>query len=185
MDVRNRTKSRYRGWLVAGVLALSIVLWLQGLLSSQIYDPKVRLAKQTAAILARDAGAERTTEVELARAYWLRYEDVRTHPIYGEDGPLGITGAGEHYRHHGRREGRIYAPVAAGEDPERERLLAEAYWHRYPEIADSQIWGRKSALGILGPRDHYRYIGSRRKMLWGIPETEAVRPPQTIPRKPN
>lgn len=41
------------------------------------------------------------------------------------------------------------------------------------------------ALGILGPRDHYRYIGSRRKMLWGIPETEAVRPPQTIPRKPN
>ena len=173
----NNVKSRYDIWIVAGVLSLSIILWLQGLLSSQIFDPQVRLAKNKAATLARDAGANRATEVLLARGYWLRYKDVRIHPIYGENGPLGITGAGEHYRHHGRLEGRIYAPVAEAEDPEDERLLAEAYWHRYPEIADSQIWGRKSALGIRGPRDHYRFVGRKRKLIWGIPETEAVREP--------
>mgnify|MGYP001815005776 FL=1 len=160
-----------KGWLVAGLLSLSLVLWLHGLLSSQIYNPEVHIPLRKAAALHRDNAAAHTDELELAKAYWLRYTDVRTHPFFGEEGPLGITGAREHYRQHGRREGRIYELVAEGEDPEQERILAEAYWSRYPDIAASRIWGRTSALGIRGPRDHYRFIGRQQKLIWGSSET--------------
>ncbi len=166
----NLTSSRHRGWLVAGFLSLSLILWLHGLLSSQIFDPAVHNPRRKAAALLRDAAAHRTDDLQLAKAYWLRYSDIRTHPFFGEDGPLGISGAIEHYRQHGRREGRIYGLVAEVEDPEQERRLAEAYWRRYPDIAASQIWGRTSTLGIRCPRDHYRYIGRHQKFIWGSPE---------------
>jgi hypothetical protein len=162
---------KYNGWLVAGFLALSLILWLHGLLSTQIFDPAVHIPQQKAAALLRDAAAQRADEVQLARDYWLRYSDVRTHAFFGENGPLGISGAKEHFRQHGRREGRIYGLVAEVEDSERERLLAEAYWSRYPDIAASRIWGKASALGIRGPRDHYHYIGRHQKLIWGILET--------------
>ncbi len=166
-----KTTHKQKSWLVAGLLSLSLILWLHGLLSSQIYNPAVHVPLRKAAALLRDNGAKSAEELEVARAYWLRYTDVRTHPFFGEEGPLGITGAMEHYRQHGRREGRIYELVAEVEDPEQERILAEAYWGRYPDIAASSIWGRTSTLGIRGPRDHYRYIGRQQKMIWGSAET--------------
>ncbi|MBT8353391.1 MAG: hypothetical protein KJO60_02645 [Desulfofustis sp.] len=166
-----RTTNRLNGWLVIGLLSLSLILWLHGLLSSQIYDPEVYTPLRKSAALLRDNAAKHTEELELAKAYWLRYTDVRTHSFFGEEGPLGIAGAREHYLQHGRREGRIYERVAEVEDPEKERILAEAYWRRYPDIAVSRIWGRTSALGIRGPRDHYRYIGRQQKLTWGSPET--------------
>ena len=166
-----RTTNRYNGWLVAGLLALSLILWLHGLLSSQIFDPAVHIPQRQAAALLRNAAAQRASDVQLARDYWLRYPDVRTHPFFGEDGPLGTTGAREHYRQHGRREGRIYGLVAEVEDTRQERLLAEAYWKRYPDIAASRIWGKAGALGIRGPRDHYTYIGRHQKLIWGSLET--------------
>ena len=104
----NVTSSTHRGWLVGALLSLSLILWLHGLLSSQIYKPAVHIPKRKAAALLRDAAAHHTEDLQLAKAYWLRYTDVRTHPFFGEDGPLGITGAIEHYRQHGRREGRIF-----------------------------------------------------------------------------
>ena len=175
------TQHRTRAITVIGFLSLSIILWLQGLLSSQIFNPEIHIPKRKAAALLREGAVDRTREVQLARAYWLRYKDVRTDPFFGEDGPLGLTGAGEHYRQHGRREGRIYGPVAEGLDPEQERLLAEAYWQRYPDIAKSQIWGRKSALGIRGPRDHYRYIGKYRMLVWGTPGVDLESQPEANP----
>lgn len=154
-------------WIVAGVLVLSVIAWLHGLFSSQIFNPEIVAQKRQAAALLRGAKEQRSTEVELARAYWLRYEDIRNHFLFGESGLLGISGASEHYRQHGRHEGRIYGPISDPADPGKERILAEAYWSRYPEVAKSQVWGRKSALGIRGPRDHYRYIGRRQNLIWG------------------
>ena len=166
-----KTTRTQKNWLVAGLLSLSLILWLHGLLNSQIYNPEVHVPLRKAAALLRDNATRSADELELAKAYWLRYTDVKTHPFFGEEGPLGLTGAMEHYRQHGRREGRIYELVAEVEDPEQEHILAEAYWRRYPDIAASRIWGRTSALGIRGPRDHYRYIGRQQKMIWGSSET--------------
>ena len=181
----NAPGNKYRTLIVGAVLSLSLVFWLQGLLSSQIHDPRVHIPKRKAAALLRDGGSDHAAEAQLARAYWLRYEDIRTDPFFGESGLLGIYGAGEHYQQHGRLEGRIYGLIAEGEDPERERLLAEAYWRRYPAVASSPIWGRSGALGLLGPRDHYRYIGRHRKMIWGVAEQDPGSGPEAISNQPN
>ena len=172
-----KSEHRARLVIVIGFLSLSIILWLHGLLSSQIFNPEIHIPKRKAAALLREGALDRTREMQLARAYWLRYNDVRTDPFFGENGLLGLTGAAEHYRQHGRREGRIYGPVAEVRDPGQEQLLAEAYWQRYPAIAESSIWGRKSALGIRGPRDHYRYIGKYQRLVWGPPGVA----PESIP----
>lgn len=166
MYMQNIRNGNSRMWLVAGTLALSLVLWLHGLFTSQILDPEILAQKREAASLLRRDAAKHSTEMDLAKAYWLRYEDVRNHFLFGENSTLGISGARAHFQQHGRREGRIYGPIADPADPEKERILAEAYWSRYPEVAESPVWGRKSALGIRGPRDHYRYIGRRQNMTW-------------------
>lgn len=41
-----------------------------------------------------------------ARDYWQRNPDVAGDAYYGNDGPLGVLGARQHYEDHGRREGR-------------------------------------------------------------------------------
>ena len=174
-------KNRVKALIVAGFLSLSIILWLQGLLSSQILNPEIHTPRRKAAALLREAATDRTSEMQLARAYLLRYNDIRTDPYFGEDGPLGLTGAVEHYRQHGRREGRIFGPVAEVINPAQERLLAEAYWQRYPDIARSKIWGRESSLGIRGPRDHYRYIGRNQMRVWGTPEGKLDSEPAATP----
>ncbi len=40
-----------------------------------------------------------------------------------------------------------------------EKDLAEAYWHRYPDVKQSEYWGPEGPLGIRGPRDHYEQYG--------------------------
>ena len=185
MTIKKKIKGGHEVWIIAAVIPLSILLWVHGLLTSEILDPEIQAQKRQAAVRLRDAATVSTNELEAARAYWLRYEDIRLHPLFGEHGPLGIAGAREHYRQHGRHEGRIYAPIAEVEDPEQERVLAEAYWRRYAEVAESQVWGRKSALGIRGPRDHYRYVGRRQNKIWENSKTEVNPETETISRQPN
>lgn len=52
-------------------------------------------------------------------------------------------------------------------DSEKEKLLAEAYWLRYPTLAENSRWGRKGPMGILGPRDHFRNHGRLDGWIWG------------------
>ncbi len=59
-------------------------------------------------VLAAGAQIDMAAEATLAKAYWARYPDVATNPIYGEGGRLGLMGAREHFNRHGRREGRIW-----------------------------------------------------------------------------
>ncbi len=48
----------------------------------------------------------RLDERQQAEAYWRTYPDVENHPYFGKNGPLGIFGAREHFRRHGKQEGR-------------------------------------------------------------------------------
>ncbi|PIE58129.1 MAG: hypothetical protein CSA33_04240 [Desulfobulbus propionicus] len=110
---------------------------------------------------------ELSQEKQLALAYWKRYPDVREHPLWGEQGALGIKGPADHYRHHGRQEGRVFQELITAKDTAREAKLAEAYWSRYPDVAQSPVWGKKSALGVAGPRDHYLLFGQDEGRIWG------------------
>lgn len=110
--------------------------------------------------------------IALAEAYYLRYPDIASDTFFGRSGPMGIYGAREHYRQYGRSEGRIFGDILKPEDMSAERTFAEAYWERYQDVAKSRVWGRDGNLGILGPRDHFRYIGQRQGKIWGMKETD-------------
>jgi len=162
---------RKRLLLAAVVLVISIVVWTAGLLNLAPLDPQVRREKRDLSRFIQDNAPDLAQQRMLARAYWKRYEDIRTDDHFGEDGPAGIFGARNHYRQHGKREGRIYGPTPEVADLAAEKLLAEAYWNRYPDIAASVVWGKSSNLGVLGPRDHYRYVGTYEGRIWGVTES--------------
>lgn len=41
-------------------------------------------------------------------------------------------------------------------DEARERMLAEIYWSKYPDVAADAYFGKNGRLGVYGPREHYR-----------------------------
>jgi hypothetical protein len=145
-------------------------------MNSGILDPAIRAEKQYLDSYIREHSPDLQHQRMLARAYWTRYEDIRTDPYFGEHGPNGIFGARDHYNLHGRREGRVYGPTPTVTDLEREKVLAESYWNRYPDVAESGVWGRKSSLGVLGPRDHYRYVGKYLGNTWGVQTDKQIHP---------
>ena len=159
-----------RGILTTISIIVALIFWYQGFSKSPIVDPKqVNENRFLTSYLQRNKPDLKEERV-LSESYWLRYRDVREHPYWGENGPMGIWGPRDHYKLLGKREGRIFKPVIRPDDLEKERDLAEAYWSRYPAIRRSGIWGENSRLGILGPRDHYNYIGKNKGRLWGIQE---------------
>ena len=153
--------------LSTAALLTALVLWMHGFLNSPLLNPQ-RSMETRFLNNYLEANKPDLKEVRiLAESYWLRYQDIREDQYWGEKGPMGIWGPRDHYHLFGKNEGRIYQPVHKPDNIERERGLAEAYWQRYPDIARSSIWGTQSSLGLLGPRDHYLYVGSREGRLWG------------------
>lgn len=65
----------------------------------------------------RAGAADPTQEADLAEAYWTRYPDVAADALYGRSGTLKVLGAREHYRQHGRREGRLWGPDPQSTSP--------------------------------------------------------------------
>lgn len=53
-------------------------------------------------------------------------------------------------------------------DEVQERALAEAYWSRYPDVANDRFFGRQGLSGVWGAREHYDRHGRREGRLWGI-----------------
>ena len=162
-----RLKFTGRFLITTGTLIICSVLWLQGLLNSQITNPERTAQRALVNRSVQENSADFQAEKVLAEAYWLRYPDIREDSSYGKNGSMGIFGPRAHYEQHGKGEQRIFAPIEIPDDLVREQELAEAYWNRYPEVEKSNIWGRKSALGILGPRDHYIFIGKPAGLKWG------------------
>lgn len=155
-------------FLIAAVVGSSVFFWLRGFLNSPFMIPELKTEKEYLDdyILANSPDNKR--EKQLAEAYWLRYRDVMTNDHWGKNGPLSIWGPRDHYKIHGKKEGRIFGPVSYPKDLQLEAKLAQAYWKRYPDIAASEVWGRNSQLGILGPRDHFKYIGKGQGRVWGL-----------------
>ena len=95
-------------FLLCGV---SCILWLDNFLNSPAWDKNKaeeqlvlrKKNQQTAPELAEERG--------LAQAYWSRYPGVRNSLVYGENSPMGILGAREHYRVYGKKEGRIFGSL--------------------------------------------------------------------------
>lgn len=159
---------RINFWISVVVLISSAVIWAAGLFQSPLFNPEILQERLFVQRYQKEHASDHLAEKILAEAYWKRYADVRNDPYFGEKGPMGIFGAREHYKQHGKREGRIYAPVHIPGDMAHEQQLAEAYWQRYPEIAKSDVWGRGGTLGVLGPRDYYYHYGRFRGHKWGL-----------------
>lgn len=169
MSKQLRTNRRTPFLLTTVTLCVSIGVWGAGLVNSVIINPEIRAEKQYLQT-DREHSPDLQDQRMLALAYWKRYEDIRSDPYFGVHGPNGIFGARDHYKLHGKWEGRIYGPTPtiADRDLKREKDLAEAYWNRHPEVDKSSVWGRNSSLGVLGPRDHYRYVGKYQGYTWGV-----------------
>jgi hypothetical protein len=163
-----RPLEQLRYALIALVLTTSLVLWTAGFMQSPVLHPTLVEQHHFIDRFIKENGPDYQKESVLAKAYWKRYPDVRQDSYYGAAGPLGIFGAREHFQQHGKREKRIYAPIAVPDDLTQEQQLAEAYWTRYPVIEKSAVWGRKSSLGILGPRDHFIHFGKKEGAVWPV-----------------
>ena len=163
--------------ICAGLIA--VVIYVMELQQSPLFMPEAALQKKYLQTLIRENSPDTARERLLAEAYWLRYSDVRTDPHWGSKGPMGVWGARDHFVLHGKREGRVFQPVIYPHDMEEEKALAASYWQRYPDIRKSNVWGEKSELGILGPRDHFTYIGRFEGRIWNGPsekDSKAVIP---------
>lgn len=53
-------------------------------------------------------------------------------------------------------------------DDAADRVLAELYWQRYPDVAESPVFGRQGRLGIYGAREHYQRHGRHEGRVWGL-----------------
>lgn len=146
----------------------SIFFYGEGVLTSPVQDSRYPAEVKYLQKFIDNNDPDLQEEKSLAEAYWLRYEDVKTDNFWGINGPMGIWGPRDHYQQHGKKEGRIFQLIERPKDMNLETRLAEAYWGRYPEIKDDSVWGKSSPLGILGPRDHYKYHGRFEGKIWGI-----------------
>jgi hypothetical protein len=166
----NRSLLRYaKPLFTAFAIAVCSFFWLKGFLGSPLWLPEIKKEYDFLRSYIANNSIDYSLEIRLAEAYWLRYRDVRNDPYWGENGPQNIWGPRDHFRQHGRKEGRIFGVLPPVNNMVKEAELADLYWQRYPDIAESGIWGRKSRLGVLGPRDHYFYVGRWQGRVWGMP----------------
>jgi hypothetical protein len=170
-------KGEFRLLLSVAAVTIAAALWLEGMSRSPLLDVRRQNEAHFVANHIRTLTPNAAQERILAENYWRRYRDVRNDTLWGENGPMGIWGPRDHYRLHGQREGRIFAPLVIPPDLAAEKSLARTYWHRYPDVRHSSIWGEQSDLGILGPRDHYIYIGTPLGYVWGLVDVTGTKAP--------
>lgn len=95
---------RSRLFISAACLAVSLLLYGWGVSTAEIFDADAR-ARQT--FLSNMANTGDAVEIKtLAEAYWRRNPDVARDVQFGRGGAMGIFGPREHYRRHGKDEGR-------------------------------------------------------------------------------
>lgn len=170
--MNSRHISSITAFLRLGIALLSIIvatiLWMDGFFNSPAGDSTRGQERRFLTGYLQQNRVDLQLEQEMAEAYWLRYPDVRANDYWGPAGPLGIWGARDHYRQHGKREQRVFGNLAKPADLRTEEELARAYWQRYPDVRQHLVWGESGRLGIYGARDHYRYLGRLQGKWWGI-----------------
>lgn len=97
-----------RRWVAVVVIVVGVALWWYGLARSPVFNSERADARKYVNMVLSTRAPDYGKEQQFARAYWQRYPDVRAHWLWGEQGTMGVTGARDHYRLHGRREGRIW-----------------------------------------------------------------------------
>jgi hypothetical protein len=68
-----------------------------------------------------------------------------------------------------RRDEAIFRQNVAHEsspDYQAERTLAEAYWRRYPDVAEDGYFGKTGPYGSLGARKHFTLHGKQEGRIW-------------------
>ena len=96
--------SRSRLFATAACLVISLLLYVWGVTTTQLFDADARAREDFLSSIAESGD---TAEVEaLADAFWQRNPDVARDVQFGRSGAMGIFGAREHYRRHGKSEAR-------------------------------------------------------------------------------
>ncbi len=104
-----------RLWMSVGVMAAALGIYAHGAFNSPLLDATLAQHEAYRQNVLATEGVDQDREKALAQAYWRRYGDVRADPYFGENGQLGVVGAREHYKRHGRREGRIWPELTKRE----------------------------------------------------------------------
>lgn len=102
------TRASLRAFIAAAACVAALALYAYGLHGEPRLRPVDPRQRVYAAHVLQGNILDLQQETVLAEAYWRRYSDVATDPIFGRTGQLGVHGAREHYNRHGRREKRIW-----------------------------------------------------------------------------
>lgn len=92
---------------VAALIAGLLVYW-DGARRSPLLDSGEQERRSWLIAQTRGDVRDPLEEARLAEAYWSRYPDVAANARFGRHGKLGSAGAREHFRLHGRKEGRVW-----------------------------------------------------------------------------
>ncbi|NOQ45830.1 MAG: hypothetical protein GQ559_04035 [Desulfobulbaceae bacterium] len=97
------------------IVVLGFSVWIWGFFHSPAGSRERRMERAYVASNLVTRAPDYEDEKKLAQAYWWRYHDVRKDWLWGEKGTMGVRGPRDHYRLHGRREGRIWGPLSEEE----------------------------------------------------------------------
>ena len=109
-ETNSRPKSARRWELrlsYAG-FALALFVFAFGAWDSPLIDRARRSQVEFLSRFAQTGQLDEGREAELAASYWSQYSDVAADSFFGREGRLGVWGAREHYKRHGKREGRVW-----------------------------------------------------------------------------
>jgi len=88
--------------------ALALVVFAVGAWDSPLFNQESRARVEVLNRFARAEYLDEGQEKIIATSYWSHYTDVAADPFFGREGRLGIWGAREHFKRHGKREGRVW-----------------------------------------------------------------------------
>ena len=102
-------KSKWARCALAILLTVAgVFVWLSGVQKSPLLDKEILVERAYARKILFERSSDYDVEKQLAEAYWQRYPDIRKDSVWGEKGNMGIRGPRDHFRIHGKREGRIW-----------------------------------------------------------------------------
>jgi hypothetical protein len=99
-----------RGFIALALLLGGFAAYGYGAAHSPLLDRDLAERRAWLRLEAAEGGADAAAEAGLAEAYWQRNPDVAADRYFGRGGVLGFFGPREHWKRHGRREGRAWGP---------------------------------------------------------------------------
>ncbi len=100
-------KSKWARYALAIFLTVATVFfWLAGVQKSPLLHKEILVERAYARKILFEQTPDYEVEKQLAEAYWQRYPDIRKDRVWGEKGSMGMRGPRDHFRIHGKQEGR-------------------------------------------------------------------------------